>query len=92
MKKLFAPDHAGHGLTEDEGIFMGGAGNEIGRIWGTQWKKNISRIRWELMSIARVRAPESAVEANIGIHLYEGIQSNRKGGFLVDGVSFVCEE
>ena len=68
------------------------AGNEVGRTWGAQWKKNISRIRWELMSIAKVRAPESAVEAIIGIHLYEGIQSNGKGSFLVDGVSFVCEE
>ena len=30
MKKLFTPDHAGHGLTEDESIFMGGARNEVG--------------------------------------------------------------
>lgn len=69
-----------------------GAGNEVDRTWGGEWKKSISKVRWEPVAITRVRAPKTAVEAVIGIHLYEGIHGNGKGSYFVDNVTFGREE
>jgi hypothetical protein len=60
-------------------------GKEIERIWGPAWGRNLSRLRWEKVTIERAQAPPLAVRAVFGVHLYDG-KNPSSGAVLVDDV------
>ncbi|HEY8241287.1 MAG TPA: hypothetical protein VIH35_07570 [Kiritimatiellia bacterium] len=61
-------------------------GKEIERVWGPAWGKNLSRVRWEKVSIERAQAPPLAVRAVFGVHLYDG-KGAASGSVLVDDIA-----
>lgn len=64
------------------------AGREIKRQWGGDRGPTLSRTRWESVSLQKLKAPEGAIEAIVGVHLFDGDRGG-KGGLLIDDASFV---
>jgi hypothetical protein len=62
-------------------------GRELSRSFTSPQGQTLSRSRWKLLEIRKVKAPEEAVRAIVGIHLYEG-ERGGKGRLFVDDVSF----
>ena len=58
---------------------------EVARSTSTLWDRNVSRMRWEAVSISKAKVPEDAALARFGIHLNDG-KSGGKGSVFVDDV------
>ncbi len=59
---------------------------EVGRVWSSTWDHLLSRLRWVSITLKRATAPARAVNAVVGIHLYEG-PVGALGSFNVDDVT-----
>ncbi|MBN1269835.1 MAG: hypothetical protein JXB04_09620 [Kiritimatiellae bacterium] len=69
--------------------WINAADREVGRDAGKP-ERSLSRLRWERICIRKAKAPEGAVKAVFGIHLYEG-SAGCRGAVLVDDVELVEE-
>ena len=65
--------------------WINASNKEVARTTSTSWDRNISRIRWEAVSISKVKVPEGAAVARFGIHLNDG-KSGGKGSVFIDDV------
>lgn len=61
-------------------------GKEVARITSTPWDRNISRMRWQTISISKAKVPDGAALARFGIHLNDGM-SGGKGSVFLDDVA-----
>jgi hypothetical protein len=59
---------------------------EVARITSAPWDRNISRMRWEAVSISKAKVPNGATLARFGIHLNDGM-SGGKGSVFIDDVT-----
>ena len=58
---------------------------EVARSTSNPWDRNVSRMRWEAVSISKAKVPEGAKTARFGIHLNDG-KSGGKGSVFIDDV------
>ena len=65
--------------------WINASNKEVGRSTSTPWDRNLSRMRWESVSINKAKVPEGAATARFGIHLNDG-QSGGKGSVFIDDV------
>jgi hypothetical protein len=65
--------------------WINAANKEVGRCTSTPWDRNVSRMRWEAVSISKAKVPDGATLARFGIHLNDG-KSGGKGSAFVDDV------
>jgi hypothetical protein len=81
---------AGSAYTQLVVEWLDESGLEIRRDYGADCSISLSRTRWEAVSLNKIQAPNDAVEAIVGVHLFDG-DSNGKGAVLIDDASFVEE-
>jgi hypothetical protein len=65
--------------------WINASNKEVGRSTSTPWDRNISRMRWEAVSISKAKVPADASLARFGIHLNDG-KSGGKGSVFIDDV------
>lgn len=65
--------------------WINASSKEVARSTSVPWDRNISRMRWEAVSISKAKVPEGATLARFGIHLNDG-KSGGKGSVFVDDV------
>jgi hypothetical protein len=62
-------------------------GREVSRHFTPPQGQTVSKTRWTLLEVRKVKAPPGAVRAVVGIHLYEG-ERGGKGCLFVDDAWF----
>lgn len=65
--------------------WINASNKEVARSTSTSWDRNVSRMRWESVSISKAKVPEGAATARFGIHLNDG-KSGGKGSVFIDDV------
>jgi hypothetical protein len=65
--------------------WINASNKEVARSTSTPWDRNVSRMRWEAVSISKAKVPEGAAIARFGIHLNDG-KSGGKGSVFIDDV------
>ena len=65
--------------------WINASNKEVARSTSTPWDRNVSRMRWEAVSISKAKVPDGAATARFGIHLNDG-KSGGKGSVFVDDV------
>jgi hypothetical protein len=66
--------------------WINASNKEVARSTSTPWDRNVSRMRWETVSISKAKVPEGAASARFGIHLNDG-KSGGKGSVFIDDVA-----
>ena len=67
-----------------------GLDKELGRVSSGLWDKNLSRLRWELISLKNQPPPTGAVKANFVISCGDGTKEGC-GSFFVDDVVITAQ-
>lgn len=62
-------------------------GKEISRAVSHPWDSKTSRMRWEMVSLNKIEAPEGTAKAVFGIHLTDGPAGS--GSVLIDDVAII---
>ncbi len=66
-------------------------GSEVSRVWSDSWDRSMSLTTWLRVSIDNLVAPEGAVKAVCGVHLFDGAEASR-GAVVVDDVAVMAAD
>ena len=69
--------------------WLGSDGSEIDRVWTESWGQSLSRKQWKQFRIKKITPPKDAVQAIVGVHLFEG-KSGGTGAVYVDDITAVA--